>query len=72
MKSSGGAFVTPVYGREGRAYLSICDAHRHGVVFPDKDQARACAEQHNASHHHGRAARFRAYGFRDFNGDYLT
>ncbi|WP_138442527.1 hypothetical protein [Sinomonas susongensis] len=68
MKSSGGAFVTPVYGREGRGYLSTCDAHRHGVVFPDMAKARECAEHHNACYHKGRAPRFLAYGFRDFNG----
>ncbi|WP_334171954.1 hypothetical protein [Sinomonas sp.] len=72
MNSSGGAFVTPVYGSEGRAYLSMCDGHRYGVVFPDKEQARACAEQHNVSHHHGRPPRFRAFGFQDFTGEHLA
>lgn len=72
MKASGGAFITPVYGADGRAYMSVCDAHGHGMVFPEKEQARACAERHNAAHHKGRAPHFRGYGFRDFNGDHLT
>lgn len=63
MKSSGGAFVTPVYDAGGRAYLSLCDSHRDGRVFRDKEQARKCAEEHNLAHHQGRTPRFRSLSF---------
>ncbi|WP_138413096.1 hypothetical protein [Sinomonas gamaensis] len=72
MKSSGGAFVTPVYNAEGRAYLSLCDVHRDGRVFSDKEQARRCAEEHNEAHHEGRAPRFRWFNFRDVSGEQLA
>lgn len=62
MKTSAGAVVSPVYGNDGVAYLSMCEAHREGSrVFDDKGLARQHAQDHNDAHHHGQAPRFRTF-----------
>jgi hypothetical protein len=52
----------PIFGREGKGYLSLCEAHRKGRVFDEKETAKEHAQRHNDKHHGGRAPRVRVFG----------
>jgi hypothetical protein len=58
-KALGGALVMPIFGAEGKAYLSLCEEHHEGRVFDEWESARAFAQRHNDARHGGRAARVR-------------
>jgi hypothetical protein len=51
----------PIFGPEGKAYMSLCEAHREGRVFKAKEWAREHAQRHNDAQHDGRAPRFRTF-----------
>lgn len=51
----------PIFGREGKGYLSLCEAHHDGRVFDEKESAKDHAKRHNDKHHGGRAPRVRLF-----------
>jgi hypothetical protein len=59
MKALGGALVMPIFGADGKAYLSLCEAHHEGRVFDERESAWAFAQQHNDVRHGGRVPRVR-------------
>ena len=59
MKASGGALVMPIFGPDGKAYVSLCEAHHEGRVFDERASAQAYAQRHNDASHGGRPPRVR-------------
>lgn len=49
----------PIFGSDGKAYLSLCEAHHEGRVFGERESAKQHAQRHNDARHDGRAPRVR-------------